>query len=104
MAREFILAADDHDLSGGFDEFFKTIAASGGGILVKATAAVLVVVAIGMAFKAINNPKMALRKGMMAVGTLFVAIILGLYGSTIFSSVTNNAPKGSQQAPNNPKG
>ncbi|MFE6189122.1 hypothetical protein ACFQ6U_32335 [Streptomyces sp. NPDC056465] len=90
MARNFITAAGI-DMSKGFSDFFDTIGLTGSGIVTKAIPAVLVVVALTMMFKVIgNDPKTALRRGGLAVGTLFVGVILALYGDTLFSTVTSS--------------
>ncbi|MEU6709587.1 hypothetical protein [Streptomyces wuyuanensis] len=88
MAKFTPLAAPQ-DLSGGFKDFFDTIGLTGGGLVTKAIAAVIAVIAVRMLLQLSNDPKGALRKGSMAVGTLFVAVVLALYGDTLFSTVTN---------------
>lgn len=80
------------DLSTGFTDFFKTIGLTGGGLVTKGIAAVIAVIAVRMLLQLSNDPKGALRKGSMAVGTLFVAVVLALYGDTLFSTVTGPAP------------
>ncbi|WP_030872606.1 hypothetical protein [Streptomyces sp. NRRL F-2747] len=97
-----IILAAPIDMSDGFSDFFGTIGVSGAGIVTKATAAVIAVIAIRMLLTLNADPKLALRKGSMALGTLFIAIILALYGSTLFSTVTNK-PTPTTQAPANPK-
>ncbi|MFB7852921.1 hypothetical protein ACFC34_38715 [Streptomyces sp. NPDC056053] len=87
MNKSFILA-EPTDMSGGFTDFFATIGLTGSGLITKAVAAVIAVIAIHMMLQLSNNPKDALRKGSMAVGTLFVAVVLALYGPTLFSTVT----------------
>ncbi|MFH8797572.1 hypothetical protein [Streptomyces sp. NPDC017941] len=87
MRKSFILAKPQ-DLSGGFSDFFSTIAKTGGGLVVKGIAAVIVVIAVRMLLQLSNDPKGALRKGSMALGALFVAVVLALYGDTLFSTVT----------------
>ncbi|MEU5836371.1 hypothetical protein ABZ820_22255 [Streptomyces diacarni] len=87
--RKFTSLAKPQDLSKGFSDFFDTIGLTGGGLVTKAIPAVLVVVALIMMGKLINEPKTALRKGTAALGTLFVAVILALYGDTLFGTVTN---------------
>jgi multisubunit Na+/H+ antiporter MnhB subunit len=84
------------DMSGGFSDFFKTIGMTGGGLVTKGIAAVIAIIAVRMLLQLSNDPKGALRKGSMAVGTLFVAVILALYGDTLFSTVTapTQTPKG----------
>ncbi|MGP4085790.1 hypothetical protein [Streptomyces sp. KR55] len=77
------------DMSGGFKDFFDTIGLTGGGLVTKGIAAVIAIIAVRMLLQLSNDPKGALRKGSMAVGTLFVAVILALYGDTLFSTVTN---------------
>lgn len=86
------ILAQGKDLSTGFADFFSTIALSGGGIVTKGTAAVIAVIAAKMLFTLPKDPKQALRKGSMAVGTLFVAIVLALYGTTLFGSVGTPDP------------
>ncbi|MGJ5899421.1 hypothetical protein ACSCBZ_46900 [Streptomyces niveiscabiei] len=77
------------DMSGGFSDFFATIGLTAGGLVTKAIAAVIAVIAIRMVFQLIKHPENALRKGTTAVGTLFVAVVLALYGDTLFSTVTS---------------
>lgn len=79
------------DMSDGFKDFFDTIGLTGGGLVTKGIAAVIAVIALRMMFTAHQDPKGALRKGSMAVGTLFVAVVLALYGDTLFSTVTNGS-------------
>lgn len=86
---KFITLAKPVDMSTGFKDFFDTIGLTGGGLVTKAIAAVIAVIAVRMLLQLSNDPKGALRKGGMAVGTLFVAVILALYGDTLFSTVTN---------------
>lgn len=88
MHKLFILAKPI-DMSKGFTDFFDTIGLTGAGLVTKAVAAVIAVIALLMALKAPTDAKGALRKGSMAVATLFVAIVLALYGDTLFSTVTN---------------
>lgn len=95
--RDFILA-EPVDMSTGFSDFFGTIAMSAGGIVTKAVAAVIAIVAVIMVLTLPKDPKLAMRKGSMAVGALFVAIVLALYGGTLFGTVTN-APKPPASAP-----
>ncbi|OII61323.1 hypothetical protein BJP40_06000 [Streptomyces sp. CC53] len=87
MPKLFNLAAPQ-DLSTGFADFFKTIGMTGGGLVTKGVAAVIAVIAVRMLFTLTNDPKTALRKGSMAIGTLFVALVLALYGDVLFSTVT----------------
>ncbi|MGW2089094.1 hypothetical protein [Streptomyces sp. NPDC001880] len=89
MNNKFITLAKPVDMSGGFKDFFDTIGLTGAGLVTKGIAAVIAVIAIHMMLRLSNEPKEALRKGSMAVGTLFVAVILALYGDTLFSTVTN---------------
>ncbi|MER5938450.1 hypothetical protein ABT121_14135 [Streptomyces sp. NPDC001928] len=77
------------DMSGGFKDFFDTIGLTGGGLVTKGIAAVIAIIALRMLLQLSSDPKGALRKGSMAVGTLFVAVVLALYGDTLFSTVTN---------------
>ncbi|MER6037967.1 hypothetical protein ABT133_29345 [Streptomyces sp. NPDC001835] len=77
------------DMSGGFKDFFDTIGLTGGGLVTKGIAAVIAIVAVRMLLQLSNDPKGALQKGSLAVGTLFVAVILALYGDTLFSTVTD---------------
>ncbi|MFJ2629969.1 hypothetical protein ACIO6T_43280 [Streptomyces sp. NPDC087532] len=86
---KLITLAKPIDMSGGFKDFFDTIGLTGGGLVTKGIAAVIAVIAIRMLLQLSNDPKGALRKGSMALGTLFVAVILALYGDTLFSTVTN---------------
>ncbi|MFJ9214441.1 hypothetical protein [Streptomyces sp. NPDC102264] len=85
---KFITLAKPVDMSGGFKDFFDTIGLTGGGLVTKGIAAVIAVIAVRMLLQLSNDPKGALRKGSMAVGTLFVATVLALYGDTLFSTVT----------------
>lgn len=87
--RNLITTAAGTDMSGGFKDFFDTIGLTGVGLITKAVAAVIAVIAVGMLLKLHNDPKGALRKGGLAVGTLFVALILAMYGDSLFSTVTN---------------
>ncbi|GAA1540657.1 hypothetical protein GCM10009730_57230 [Streptomyces albidochromogenes] len=86
--RKFITLAKPQDLSSGFKDFFDTIGLTGGGLVTKGIAAVIAVIAVRMLLQLSNDPKGALRKGSMAIGTLFVAVVLALYGGTLFSTVT----------------
>lgn len=86
--RKFVTLAKPTDLSTGFKDFFDTIGLTGGGLVTKGIAAVIAVIAVRMLFTLSNDPKGALRKGTTAVGTLFVAVVLALYGDTMFSTVT----------------
>ncbi|MCX4581389.1 hypothetical protein OHB41_51515 [Streptomyces sp. NBC_01571] len=85
---KFTTLAKPVDMSGGFKDFFDTIGLTGGGLVTKGIAAVIAVIAVRMLLQLSNDPKGALRKGSMAIGTLFVAVILALYGDTLFSTVT----------------
>ncbi|GHB12006.1 hypothetical protein SOM70_35860 [Streptomyces salinarius] len=85
--RKFNIAAPV-DMSEGFKDFFDTIGLTGGGLVTKGIAAVIAVIALRMLLQLSGDPKGALRKGSMAVGTLFVAVVLALYGDTLFSTVT----------------
>ncbi|MEU9663509.1 hypothetical protein [Streptomyces chartreusis] len=85
--RNFNLAKGQ-DLSTGFKDFFDTIGLTGGGLVTKGIAAVIAIIALRMLLQLSGDPKGALRKGSMAVGTLFVAVVLALYGDTLFSTVT----------------
>lgn len=85
---KFTVLAKPIDLSKGFQDFFDTIGLTGAGLVTKGIAAVIAVVALLMLLKTPNDPKGALRKGSMALGTLFVAVVLALYGDTLFSTVT----------------
>jgi hypothetical protein len=84
-----IILAKGMDLSNGFKDFFDTIGLTAGGLVTKGIAAVIGVIAVRMLFQLSHDPKSALRKGTLAIGTLFVAVILALYGDTLFSTVTN---------------
>ncbi|MEU2608874.1 hypothetical protein [Streptomyces albus] len=77
------------DMSKGFTDFFDTIGMTGVGLVTKGIAAVIAVIALRMLLQVSSDPKSALRRGSMAVGTLFVAVILALYGDTLFSTVTD---------------
>ncbi|MGW1044779.1 hypothetical protein [Streptomyces sp. NPDC002547] len=85
---KFTTLAKPVDMSGGFKDFFDTIGLTGGGLVTKGIAAVIAIIAVRMLLQLSNDPKGALRKGSMAIGTLFVAVILALYGDTLFSTVT----------------
>ncbi|MGW8558138.1 hypothetical protein [Streptomyces tubercidicus] len=98
MSKYYILAkaagktvqlAKPQDLSGGFSDFFDSIGMTGAGLVTKGVAAVIAVIAVKMLFSLNSNPKRALQHGSMAVGTLFVAIVLALYGDELFSTVTD---------------
>jgi hypothetical protein len=85
--RKFNIAAPI-DMSTGFKDFFDTIGLTGAGLVTKGIAAVIAVIAVRMLILTPNDPKNALRKGMAGVGTLFVAVVLAIYGDTLFSTVT----------------
>ncbi|WLW53238.1 hypothetical protein [Streptomyces sp. YU58] len=85
---KFTVLAKPVDMSGGFKDFFDTIGLTGGGLVTKGIAAVIVIIALRMLMQLSGDPKGALRKGGMAIGTLFVAVVLALYGDTLFSTVT----------------
>jgi hypothetical protein len=85
---KFTVLAKPVDMSGGFKDFFDTIGLTGAGLVTKGIAAVIAVIALLMLLKVPNDPKGALRKGATAVGALFVAVVLALYGDTLFSTVT----------------
>lgn len=87
FAKSVRLAAPT-DLSKGFGDFFDSIGLTGLGLVTKAIGAVLVVIAGTMLMRLNSDPKMALRKGSMAVGTLFVAVILAMYGDDMFGTIT----------------
>ncbi|WP_314416147.1 hypothetical protein [Streptomyces sp. DSM 40484] len=86
--RKLTTLAKPVDMSGGFKDFFDTIGLTGGGLVTKGIAAVIAVIALRMLLQLSSDPKGALKKGSMAVGTLFVAVVLALYGDTLFSTVT----------------
>lgn len=93
MSKSTILAnsvqiAKPEDFSVGFNDFFASIGMTGVGLVTKGIAAVIAVIALRMLLQLSNNPKQALRNGTLAVGTLFVAVILAMYGSDLFSTVT----------------
>ncbi|MET8788202.1 hypothetical protein [Streptomyces sp. NPDC004589] len=88
MAAKFFNLAKPVDMSTGFKDFFDTIGLTGGGLVTKAIAAIIAVIAVKMLFTLANDPKGALRKGSFALGTLFVAVVLALYGDTLFATVT----------------
>ncbi|MEU3491206.1 hypothetical protein [Streptomyces massasporeus] len=83
-----IILAKPVDMSESFKDFFDTIGLTGGGLVTKGIAAVIAVIAVRMLLQLSSDPKGALRKGGMAIGTLFVAVVLALYGDTLFSTVT----------------
>ncbi|MBP2400841.1 hypothetical protein ACR820_05510 [Streptomyces netropsis] len=86
---KFTILAKPVDMSEGFKDFFDTIGLTGGGLVTKGIAAVIAVIAVRMLLQLSGDPQGALRKGSMAIGTLFVAVVLALYGDTLFSTVTN---------------
>ncbi|OQD51837.1 hypothetical protein BM536_037600 [Streptomyces phaeoluteigriseus] len=86
--RKSITLAKPIDMSTGFKDFFDTIGLTGGGLVIKGIAAVIAVISVRMLLQLSTDPKGALRKGSMAIGTLFVAVVLALYGDTLFSTVT----------------
>ncbi|MFI1184261.1 hypothetical protein ACH4UT_32625 [Streptomyces sp. NPDC020799] len=86
---KYINLAKPVDMSNGFKDFFDTIGLTGGGLVTKGIAAVIAVIALRMLLQLSGDPKTALRKGSMALGTLFVAVVLALYGNTLFSTVTD---------------
>ncbi|MEV6726993.1 hypothetical protein AB0M94_39495 [Streptomyces xanthochromogenes] len=88
MNKRTIMAAGQ-DLSGGFKDFFDTIGMTGSGLVTKGIAAVLAVIAIRMLLTLSGDPKRAMRQSATAVGAAFVAVVLALYGSTLFATVTN---------------
>ncbi|HWU11290.1 MAG TPA: hypothetical protein VN520_33855 [Streptomyces sp.] len=77
------------DLSTGFTDFFDTIGITGSGLVTKGIAAVIAIIAVRMLLQLSNDPKGALRKGGLAIGTLFVAVVLAMYGDSLFSTVTS---------------
>ncbi|MFE6692133.1 hypothetical protein ACFVFQ_37435 [Streptomyces sp. NPDC057743] len=81
--------AEGRDLSGGFSDFFRSIGMTGAGLVTKGIAAVIAVIAVRMLFSLSGDPKRALRHGSMAIGTLFVAVVLAMYGGELFSTVTD---------------
>ncbi|MGA5508905.1 hypothetical protein [Streptomyces umbrinus] len=85
---KFINLAAPVDMSTGFKDFFDTIGLTGNGLVTKGIAAVIAVIAVRMLMQLSNDPKGALKKGSMAIGTLFVAVVLAMYGDTLFSTVT----------------
>lgn len=85
---KFTVLAKPVDMSTGFKDFFDTIGLTGGGLVTKGIAAVIAIIALRMLLQLSSDPKGALRKGTLAVGTLFVAVVLALYGDTLFSTVT----------------
>ncbi|WP_274919455.1 hypothetical protein [Streptomyces sp. WZ-12] len=82
--------AKPQDLSGGFSDFFNSIGLTGAGLVTKGIAAVIAVIAVRMLFSLSGDPKRALRHGSMAIGTLFVAVVLAMYGGQLFSTVTGS--------------
>lgn len=86
--RKLTTLAKPVDMSTGFKDFFDTIGLTGGGLVTKGIAAVIAVIALRMLLQLSSDPKGALKKGSMAVGTLFVAVVLAMYGDTLFSTVT----------------
>ncbi|MFF1594316.1 hypothetical protein ACFVY0_40465 [Streptomyces sp. NPDC058286] len=76
------------DLSKGFSDFFDSIGLTGTGLVTKAIGAVLIIIAGRMMLQLLGeNPKTALRKGSVALGTLFVAVILAIYGDDLFGTL-----------------
>ncbi|MEV0324586.1 hypothetical protein ACIBKX_40340 [Streptomyces sp. NPDC050658] len=94
MPKFDVILAKPQDFSDGFSDFFDSIGMTGTGLVTKAVAAVVAVIALRMLFAAAKDPKTGLRKGGIALGTLFVAVILALYGADLFSTVTDAAPGG----------
>ncbi|MEU2681315.1 hypothetical protein ABZ638_31010 [Streptomyces sp. NPDC007107] len=86
--RSFNTLAAGKDLSTGFKDFFDTIGLTGSGLVTKGIAAVIAIIAVRMLLQLSNDPKGALRKGGLAIGTLFVAVVLAMYGDSLFSTVT----------------
>ncbi|WP_411093583.1 hypothetical protein [Streptomyces sp. 049-1] len=79
------------DLSDGFKDFFDTIGMTGAGLVFKSVAAVVAIIALFIGFGAVgNDPKRALRKGGMAVGTLLFAVVLAMYGAEMFATITES--------------
>ncbi|MGA5135135.1 hypothetical protein QZH56_36775 [Streptomyces olivoreticuli] len=89
MFKFTVLTAKGRDISVGFSDFFDTIGLTGAGLVTKAIAAVIAVIALRMLLQLSGDPKTALRRGSMALGTLFVAVVLALYGNELFSTVTD---------------
>lgn len=89
MPKAAFFLAKPTDFSVGFKDFFDSIGLTGVGLVTKAVAAVIAVIAVKMLMQTGNDPRRALRNGAMGLGTLFVAIILAMYGSDLFSTVTN---------------
>ncbi|WP_372412408.1 hypothetical protein [Streptomyces luteireticuli] len=77
------------DFSVGFVDFFNSIGLTGAGLVTKAIAAVIAVIAVRMLLQTAHDPRRALRTGSMGIGTLFVAVILAMYGADLFSTVTS---------------
>ncbi|PRH76665.1 hypothetical protein C6N75_24380 [Streptomyces solincola] len=98
---EFGLLAAPIDMSKGFVDFFDTIGLTGEGLVTKGIAAVIAVIAVRMLLQLPQDAKAALRKGGMAIGTLFVAVILALYGDTLFSTVTDAEKPTASSSQNN---
>ncbi|MFI9082134.1 hypothetical protein ACIGW8_37890 [Streptomyces sioyaensis] len=82
-------AKEGNDLSGGFTAFFNSIGMTGAGLVTKGIAAVIAIIAVRMLFQLTGDPKRALQRGSMAIGTLFVAVVLAMYGDDLFSTVTD---------------
>lgn len=87
MAVKNFILAKPVDLSGGFSDFFATIGLTGAGLVSKGVAAVLAVIAVKIMISAAKDPQAGLRKGSIAVGTLFFALTLALFGDDIFATV-----------------
>jgi hypothetical protein len=85
---KFTILAKPVDMSVGFKDFFDTIGLTGSGLVTKGIAAVIAIIALRMLLQLSSDPKGALKKGSLAIGTLFVAVVLALYGDTLFSTVT----------------
>lgn len=76
------------DMSVGFKDFFATIGMTGTGLVTKAIAAVIAMIALRLAMQtAGGDAKTALRKGTVALGTLMVAVLLAVFGDTLFSTL-----------------
>ena len=87
---KFTTLAKPTDMSGGFTDFFDSIGLTGSGLVTKGIAAVIAVIAVRMMIQTSGgDAKTALRKGGLAIGTLFIAVILAMYGSDLFSTVTD---------------
>lgn len=82
------------DLSKGFEDFFDSIDMTGTGLVTKGIGAAIVIIGGIMAFRAIKRPKTALQQGLLAVGVLMTGLVLVLFGSDLFGTISDPTPAG----------